>query len=625
MPEPRYENPSLTKGAGMQLEQGNNSNGAHQDTKALMSRRFRDSRTEKNRYYGSADRLRRYYQGDQWGNKLRPAWKAKPTPNYCFGTIETIIPMMVANRPTINVVSAEPGWEELADKMQDVIRRVFAINKMEQKYPIILRDSHIYGDGFAKIWYNPLKDDIEISPLDPRNLFPSPGSIWLQDCEYVILAFNRWIDSIERDFPLMKGKIPSGTWDDALTHQSVHTQKEDDGSSSGFVNTTSGPIAIDPYGASGSQNEKMATQIEVWERDKEGNPIYSVLVNGEVCETEDKGPLDRIASPFRHKLYPLAKCPCYPINSQFWSMSEMSQLESPQDMINRMEAMVADVIRMCSNPQMLIPRGGRISMKDITNRIGGFIVHEDGKPPVWMPPPSFPGQMFEAQSNAVNHMNTISGVWEAARGAQTVKAASGVAIKALQGATGGRTGLKTVMFEVFLQDVAMQVIPLVQQFYQNRTVRVGRGKYVDLNKFVPKTGRVDPKTDVGSARFEVEIGVGSTLPVDKGVRFDQSLEMRKMGDLDRRTFIQDSGRTEEQVDEILKNLDKEMAQAQAAQGPQQGAPPPGAASPQGQPGSEQDANAVNKAEQELATPEPLAGEGMPTDQEIDAVLQGGAP
>jgi hypothetical protein len=589
------------------------------EARAVTTKRFRKARAYRSQYDSGWERSRRYALGDQWANKIRPAWKSKPSPNYCFSTIETIIPIMTENRPTINVIAEQPEWVDLADNVQSVVRRVFFINRMERKYPVILRNSHWYGDGYAKIWYNAKKDDIEITSIDSRNLFPAPGTIELQEASYILIVANRWLDAIYRDYPELVGKITPGSWDESLTHKPVQTQSQQD-ADMGFENTTSGPIVSDPYGKQPGGNDEIATQIEMWERHpKTGKLLVSVVVNG-VPAIKNGRKLWRVPSPFKHNLYPIAKCPCYPIDSQFHSVSEMSQLENPQDGINRMEAMIADVIRLCASPQMLVPRGSRVSMKDITNRIGGFIVHEDGKPPQWMMPSIFPQQVFEAQSNSIGHMDRISGVFEAARGQRPVGTTSGVAIQTLQQATAGRVGLKTKMFECFLQDIAVQVIPLVQQFYQNRTVRVGRNKYVDINKFIPGTKDIDKRTDISVADFAVEIGVGSTLPIDKGVRFDQSLELFQQKAIDKKTLLEDSGRSEEQVDLILARLDKELlhdAKNEAKiQSVIQPPAPPGGAAPAGEGGGQMDAKAVQAAEGELA---PMSGAGLPSEADLAAI------
>lgn len=624
MSEGSYSNPNAQGDAGMRLDADPETDPNHQFI-SDVHRWFQDARRDRARFDQSWDRWRRYALGDQWGTKIRAAWKAKPAPNYCFSTIETIIPIMTDGRPQINVVAAQPGKEDLADKMQGIVRRVFFVNRMEMKFPIVLRNAHWYGDGFVKVWYNALKDDIEITSVDTRNIFPSAGGVELQNCRRVIIAFNRWIESIEDDFPELKGKIKGGTWDDALTHLPVSTTKEKDGSDQGWVNTVDGTtgqtMMLDPYARTQGGNERMATQLEIWEKDRKGKVFVSVVVNG-VVAIKDGVEQKRIPSPFHHRFYPIAQCRCYPVDSQLWSVSEMSQLENIQDSINRDEAQIADIKRMISSAQMLIPRGGRISLKDITNRLGGFIIHEDNKPPQWMPPPPFPGQIFQSQQNSIGHMDRVSGVYEAARGQRPVGTTSGVAIQSLQQATGGRIGLKTRMFECFLQDIAVQVIELSKQFYQDRTVRVSRNQYVQVNKWLPDKKQVDPKTDLSDTSFEVEIGVGSTLPVDKGIRFEQSKELFDRKALDRRTFLEDSGRSEEKVDEIMKRLEKEVvkdakteAVVQTIIQPPAPAGAPAGPAPQGG-GAPMDEQAAAAAEGELSAPPAMPGEGVPTEEEL---------
>lgn len=554
---------------------------------AMVNRDFCEDREEKKRYDKNWERWRHYFGGDQWMYKMRPAWKALPVMNYCAAIIETIIPEMTAQSPSINVASIRPGREELADILQDAVRKVFDTNTMSVKYPVILKDSHIYGDGLTRQWYDSRNDEIAVTPMDPRFFFPAAGTIELQRARRHTVAFNRPIAVVEREFGIPKGKIRPGTWDDALTHLPIDPQKTY--AREEYHNSTDGILMPDGHYGSGGETQ-MCTQVERWEaielkRDEikseadEERPwkiVVSVLANGVV--------LRKLRRPFKHKLYPFSKYACYPINSQFWSISEMSMLESPQDQLNRMVAYECDLIRMASAPQMAIHEEAGISVKDITNRIAQYVRWKgdaEYKKPSWMVPPPFRSEVFQAQENAKRHAEFISGVHPSFRGEHSKGVTSGVQEETLSKQTAGRIGQKSRNFEAGLRDCATQVIELIKQFYQDRTIRVGPGRYITINGLL-QDGKPDPKTDVTSDNYEVEVGVGSMLPVDKGLRYEQYKELHERGVISTKSLLRKIGESEEEINKLVREKQEEDQEALAMQSggsPGGGAPPQAGAAP----------------------------------------------
>lgn len=647
MVEVRYDNPSAkgdggTRTAGGAMDDLIDLAGVD-DPRIVVNRqnkKLHRAREYRKQFDSPWDRHRRYYGGDQWFNKVRPAWKARPTMNYSFTAVETVIPIMTDQRPTINVVGAEAKDSEAADLMQSAVRAVLIGNEfLDVKSVYVLKNAHLYGMGVSKQWYNNKKGKIEVSSIDTRYFFWSPGALEIQQAEYVMIAVNRWISSIETDYPKFKGKIDATIQGDDLTHRPVDTVKNYQFENNQVMADTGALLSQGVNTSDGAQEDKIVTFIECWERDEDGQVWVTVTAGNTL--------LKRIKSPYKTgrpnfpggSLYPFSRCLCYPIDSQLVGMSEMAQLESPQDGMNRVEAQIADYIRMATAPYMRVHKKARVSLKDLTNRIASYIVWDGEHPPDWMPPPPLPGQLFEQSDRMKRHMDNLSGVFDAARGELPAAKTSGVAIQSLQQATAGRVALKTRMFEAYLRDVAVQVIHLIQQFYQNKTIRTESG-YIQINSIVTPEEAAAMKTtqkvinakamvvegqpmvvmnDLSDSQYEVEIGIGSTLPIDKGVRFDQSTELFRAGCMSKRTYIKDSGRSEQDVQRILDEMEREMLEDAQKQGVAQqiaqaaamggqpapgGAPPPDGGQPPdaGQPQAPQPAPADPMAQGATPTP-----------------------
>lgn len=627
MVEIKYENPNLKGDAGTKLGKSDVDMTGFAGEREIVERqkkRIDRGRQYRKQFDMSWDRYRRYYGGDQWFNKVRPAWKARPTLNYTFTDIETILPIMTDRRPTINVVGEEEKDQVAGDLMQDAVRGVFDKNEMDVKEILLLKDSHLYGMGVTKQWFNGKTGRVEISNIDTRFFFWSAGAVEIQSAEWVGVVYNRFVSSLEEEYPHLKGKFDSEVYSDELTHRPVETQKNYQFENNQVLSDGGAIMSQGENGGDAGQTDKMVTFSEIWDRDKEGQ-VWVTVTAGNRC-------VKRRRSPYRHgrpdfeggSLYPFARNLCYPINSQLPGMGEVAQLESPQDSINRTEAQIADLMRMCTSPYMRVHKDTRLSLKDLTNRIASYIVWSGNHPPDWMPPPGVPGELFTNSDRQKNHMDNLSGVFDAARGELPAAKTSGVAIQSLQQATAGRVGLKTRMFEAYLKEVATQVIYLIQQFYQNRTIRLRDKRYVTLNQIVVVGDKTTVKNDISDAKFDIEIGVGSTLPIDKGVRFDQSMQLREAGCISMKQLLRDAGRSEQQVEQIVEELkneqieaakDQAMAQAIAQQLMQQSAPAagPGESGPEAPPdGGGAEAPPASAA----AGPVPGGDSGLPTEDEL---------
>lgn len=592
---------------------------------AVVNRDFQEDREEQRRYTKNHERYRHYKEGDQWMYKMRPAWKALPVMNYSAGIIRTIIPEITAQQPSINIASIRPGREEIADILQDATRKVMSNNRMTVKDPITLEDMLTYGVGLTRVWYDSRADDIAITPLDPRFFFPAAGTIELQRARRVNIVWNQPLADFAREFGIDPKLIRPGAWDDAFTHRPVEPQRTYGREDS--HNSTDGILVPEGnYGASGSSGEvPMVTRLERWEAVEIPEEEWGLTADGTIDEQrredDEKRPWKIVCSvlgngyvarkrrrPFHHKLYPFAVYPCYPINSQFWPTGLMSMLEGPQDQLNRMVAYECDLIRMASNPAMAVHEEAGISVKDITNRIAGYIRWKGAQPPTWMTPPPFRGEVFQSQENAKRHAEFVSGVHPSFRGEHSKGVNSGVQEETLSNRTGGRIKQLATNFESGKRDEGILVVALIKQFYQNRTIRVGPGKYVTINGLL-KDGSPDPKTDVTTDDYEVEIGVGSTLPVDKGLRYTQYKELFERGAIAKKSLLRKMGESEEEINKLERELAEESEEALAMQS---GGSPGGSAPPAGA------APGADAAQADAGAPRPSSE--VPTDQEIQELM-----
>jgi len=578
-----------------------------QDLQAFVFGKYKEAKKHRAAYDKDWERWYRLYAGQHWeGN--RPDWKSTPVVNFIFSNIETILPILTDSSPQLLCAPTEPSDAQTAEVMSELLKKAWVTNDMDLKLPTIVKNSLKYGTGFAKVWWKePEVDgelgDVEISVVDPRHVFPSPGAIDLKDAAWMVYAANVPISYVEDMYPDAAGRLVGGVWEEDLSVQKTITSSS--GGSSG--NMVTGPVASATGGdGSGSSNSsswpvgdgpgkpsvdrsKLVTLIELWHR-KRGRVWRTVCANGVVLRDEE--------SPFKHNFFPFIKFIDYVVPSCFWGMGEIQQLERLQDFINRRRGQTQDILRICGNPPLVADSNSGINPKAMNTRPGTIIYKNPQTEVKWLTPPQLPAALFEIQALDKQDFDSVSGIYDVTQGRRPTGLEAGKAIQALQEAAQTRLRLKVRNLEGSLRQLGTQVLALIQQFYtEERVIRLVGGdprnpRFVTINQeIVDNNGNAVRMNDVGIGKYDVEIGVGSTLPVDKAQRYTECKELFQLGVIDRQTFLANT--TLSPGEQAQAN--QRVAEAEQQMMAQQGMATPGAA-PTNM-GGQQDPAAL---EQELA-------------------------
>lgn len=559
------------------------------EDKALMDfvyANYSEAKKFRGNYDKDWERWWKFYLGQQWDGP-RPNWKSSPVLNYIFAAIETVIPLMTDSDPTITVAPAQPEDLQLAEIHSELQKRIWARNKMRSKLVKFVKNGLILGDGILKVWFNSEAEDgmgdVEYSLVDNRHFFPSPGALTVQDAAYIVFAANMPINLIEGMYPEAKGKIEPGVAEEELGGSRSFGAPGGSGYMSGPVAGTDGSSTLGNTSwaktmAEGAQIDKgkVATLLEMWHR-IDGDVWVTVFANGVK--------LKHARSPFRHNKYPFVKWSDYPISNSFWSMGDVQQLESPQKFINVRRGQTQDLLKICANPPFVADANSGINPKAMTSRPGIILYKNQGTEASWMQPPNIPGALFEVQRMDKGDIDSISGVYDVTKGKDPGQIEAAKAITALQDTAQTRIRLKVRNLEDALQELGEQSLALVQQFYtEKRVVRLMGGdprqpRFITVNgQTVDKMGNPVKLNDVSVGKFDVEIGVGSTMPVDRTARAAELKELFQLGIVDGQAVLEGSTIPSSQTATILQRMQEAAMAAQGAmpeEGPQAAqAPPP---------------------------------------------------
>lgn len=537
---------------------------------------YKEAKRFRQTYDKNWERWYRLYSGNHWDGP-RPEWRSTPVVNFIFSTIETILPIMTDNSPQINVVPKNQSSLPTSSLMGVIMEKLWVDNDMDIKLPETVKNALKYGTGIQKVWWNSkLADglgDVAVSVVDPRHFYPSPGAKSIEDAAYVVFAANIPLDTVLRDFPEANGRIQGGIWDEDLTvNKSITSQRTDAGLLLGPTSNTAGTDttanASSTQGRDGLMDRnKLVTFVEWWHRDESDQTWVTIMANG-ILLKHDK-------NPFNHNKFPFVRYIDYQIPSMFWGMGEIQQLEKLQDNINQRRAQITDILRLTANPPFVADADSGVNPKAMTNRPAVIIYKNRGSEVRWLTPPQLPAALFELQDLDKKDFDAISGVLDVTQGRRPTGIEAASAISELQEAAQTRIRFKVRLMEASMRTLGKLMLALVQQFYtEERTIRCqgkqsGKPEFSQINQrqIDPMTQQETVINDVTVGEYDVEIGVGSTLPVNKTRRADQMIELYQLGVVDKRAVLENVGLAPEEYEQILARMEQEeMKQMMLAQG-----------------------------------------------------------
>ncbi len=551
----------------------------------IVLEKYKEAKKYRSTFDKDWERWYKLYAGQHWEGP-KPDWRSDATVNFIFSTIETILPIITDNAPQINVVPTMAHSNRNAEIIGEIVRRVWVDNDMDLELPIIMKNALKYGTSFAKVWWDPKAadglGDVAISAVDPRHMFPSPGAKNIRDAHYVVFAANVPLANILRDFP-EKGKlVKGGVWEEELTlNKNITSQRSGSGDQLGPVSNTTGTATTDFAKAPDSRDgmmsrDKLVTLIELWHKDENDQTYCTIMANGVL--------LKHSPNPFKHNKFPFIKFIDYPIPSCFWGMGEIQQLEKLQMSINHRRAQTSDILRLTASPPFVADADSGINPKAMTNRPGTIIYKNRGSEVSWLTPPQLPSALFSLQEMDKADFEAISGVHDVTQGRRPVGVEAASAITELQEAAQTRIRAKVREMEGALRNMGRLIVSLVQQFYDDeRVVRIvgahgTKPEFVTINQTdIGENGVPIRINDVGIGKYDIEIGVGSTLPVNRTRRADQMKELFQLGIVDRRAVLENAGMPPEVYEKIIARMEQQEAAMMAAEtgGAPPGAPPMG--------------------------------------------------
>lgn len=544
----------------------------------------------------------RMFRGKQWKDQ-RPSYRHAEVINLVFRAIQSDVPILTDRIPRPTFVPVEPGDLPLANVLNDILDSDWTSGSWDQAITEIIYDGHLYGTGLGSLKY-----DAEASNGAGRIVFrcedlfcgyPDPYARDVNDySNYYCHAEAQDVERLKREYPDFARFIKPDLVD--------LNRKDGTGSSdySRQLNTSTNRAILDSsnsnsaWGSSDTKGKNEALKIELYihdteycedegkERDektgeeksiyiqrlKYPNGRHLVVVNGVLCEN---GPIE-----YEDKKFPYLRWVNYILPREFYGISEVEQLESPQKVFNKLVSFSLDVLTLMGNPVWIVDSTSGVDTDNLFNRPGLIVEKEPGSEVRREEGVQLQPYVLQLIDRMKLWFDDISGSNDVSRGAKPEGVTAASAIQALQEAAQTRLRQKTRNTDAFLQQFGKMYISRVFQYYDApRIFRVTGDDnstryfkfHVEKQPVMDEMGQPTGETNTIAkirpyaqgadgqmypdqeqsfqvqGEFDIKVGTGSSLPFEK-----DRIEQQSYNLFDRQII---------DAEEVLRNLKYPNAEA----------------------------------------------------------------
>jgi len=430
---------------------------------------------------------------------------------YSWANVETVVPRMVAQRPSVVYKPREPQDEMASDIHTSLFEYWWDKDKAFEKTVSWIKDALGYGTGIVKLYWKDVKKDITSYEFDEMgkpmidedgefvtrtdtvttfddpclevvniyDFFTDPDATDIQNASWVIHRYWKTLDELEeagyyKNLKKLKRLI-------SKVEKSVEERERHE-------------LAFGFIGEDDETVEKVEC-LEMW--DKNG---LAVMAGGEVMIREQD-------NPFWHGKKPFIVLKDSIVPHEFYGKGEVEPVIKLQHALNTIQNQIID-----NRTQVLMNMwkvtGENVDESELIYRPNG-VVHlsnefEKVDPIV---PPDLTGNAQKDLSLIKADIQQALGIYDYTKGADsgTNKTATGISL--VQEAANARFAHKIQLLEEAIKELGSMILGLYQQFITDEKVLRVVGEKGE--EFV----RVLPAEIAGD--YDCEPEAGSTTPVDK--------------------------------------------------------------------------------------------------------------
>jgi hypothetical protein len=540
----------------------------------LAKKLFQRARKHRSKYDGKWLDWYRMFRGKQWSDQ-RPSYRHSEVINLLFSNIQNQTALMTDTKPRLQFSPQDPSDAQFANILNDVASSDWERNGWIMSLCEVILDAHLYGVANSQVCYRQDLDNGQgcatYESIDPLECYPDPDAVQINDrsmdnkSSFFCRAYPVHIEKLKAKYP-DKAKFIGADLDTVWNAERTNIDKK-----IVYRDVNSGQLMSGNSNRSFDAESNMTLKVEVWLKD---DSIIEEMIKGELGETlyksKKKYPrgrkivycgevlLEDMENPYEDGEFPFQKHINYLLSREYYGISEVENLESPQKIFNKLVSGVLDVLVLMGNPVWIVPTSAGLDVDTITNR-PGMILEPDNVNHGIQRQEGVQLQPFVMQliSTMQNWFDTVGGSMDITRGAKPTGVSAASAISQLQDAAQTRVRLKMRFMDVYLKQVGTHYLNRVMQFYDVQRVYAvtndqdGSTKYfrfsIQKKDDGSKVARVIDYKKMGNAyeplgmrqipisaqaMFDVQIETGSSLPFAKADKEQRVYQLFDRGIID---------------------------------------------------------------------------------------------
>lgn len=565
----------------------------------LVDDLYRKAQSYRSRYDGRWMDFYKFFRGKQWPQN-RPSYRNSEVINMVFQLIQQQVAVMTDARPQFGFIATEPEDREFAQILNDLSDFDWDKNNWLAVLVELLYDSKIYGTYWSYMgWDHEANYGIGApcwESRDPFLMFPDPDARQVGDkhCSYLIEAEYVTTAKLKAKYPHLKDFIAP----DMADVFSIERTNISQGSIPYILNDK---FYFDGMNKGMTQTTEKTLVKTLFYRDPE--------VMEEECADKPGEKITRMKYPHGRKIvtacnlvladepleegftFPFQKGVNYVLPREFYGVSEVEQVESPQKIFNKLVSFALDVLVFMGNPIWVVDTEAEVDTDNLFNVPGLVVEKKPGTEVRREEGVQLQPYVLQLIDRMENWFNNLGGSTDVTRGEAPGGVTASSAIEQLLDTGFTRIRLNLRLVDMFLQDVGRSWLNTVLKYrtapqVYRITNQQGAENYFRMHManedgkqvayVTPVDVTVDGRSTEGETRryeikgsFDVKVQTLSGLPFSKEQAEQKAFALFDRGLIDAEEVLKTIDYPNRET--VLERLRQAQEAAAMAAQPQQGA------------------------------------------------------
>lgn len=578
----------------------------------MVMKLFKKYKKHRSRYDRNFMHYYKMFRGDQWSGIKMPRHRQKEIVNMIWTAIQSSLPLQTDARPRIVYIPEEPNDTEFAQVLNMVLEADWERNNWLVPVTEMILDGYIYGLGYMELGYDESADfglgSATLQSEDPFYLYPDPKATDINckdsqgfikaepvDTQWLKKQYPDWEDDIKADIVDSIDSSKTALNDFKIRVSNTDRDMPDVTEIEGREKSIEKTLLITAY-----LKPDETEEVEVEDVDEAGEATTKFITKkkypfGRVITVANGIKLKEEPLPFNHGKFPFVRYLNYILPREFFGVSEVEQLESPQRVFNKLLNASLEILNLMGNPIWIVDTSSGVNPHKLVNKTGLVVEKEPGSEVRREMGTQLNPTALQLIDRMEQWFNNVAGTQDVTRGQTPGSVTAASAIEQLQEAARTRIRQKQRNLDDTIRQLGKMYAEMVLEKYnKNRVFRVtndeGSTKYFkfrtekrivgDKEQLVgilrqyqqSEDGQILPRNEAKeyliSGSFDVRVNTGSALPFTVADKESKALNLFDRGIIDEEEVlnIMDYPNREQ----ILQRL-KERQAAAAQQEQQQGA------------------------------------------------------